>query len=100
MGGLDAAGSLEEIVAWERAFLGPRGELTLFLRGLASLPADQRPIAGRSGNALKSELTSRLGGSPRGTRRGTLDQRLAADAVDVTLPGRPPILGARTRFRR
>ena len=54
---LDAATSLDEIVAWERAFLGPKGELTLFLRGLASLPADQRPVAGRGGNALKTELT-------------------------------------------
>ena len=37
---LAAATSLDEIIAWERAILGPRGELTLFLRGLASLPAD------------------------------------------------------------
>src|SRR5918993_1542255 len=51
------AGSLEEITAWERAFLGPKGELTLFLRSLASLPADERPVAGRGGNALKVELT-------------------------------------------
>jgi phenylalanyl-tRNA synthetase alpha chain len=55
---LEAATSLDEIVAWERAFLGPKGELTLVLRGLASLPADQRPIAGRGGNALKTELTA------------------------------------------
>src|SRR4051794_440334 len=53
---LSVSGSLDEIVAWERAFLGPRGELTRFLRGLASLPAEERPAAGRAGNALKIEL--------------------------------------------
>ena len=67
MAELDAAASLDEVVAWERAFLGPKGELTLFLRGLASLAADQRPIAGRGGNALKTELTTAWGvpGTPR-----------------------------------
>ena len=39
---------LDDIAAWERAFLGAKGELTLFLRGLAALPADERPIAGRA----------------------------------------------------
>jgi phenylalanyl-tRNA synthetase alpha chain len=91
---LESANSLDEIVAWERAFLGPKGELTLFLRGLSTLPADQRPIAGRGGNALKSELTEAWNARHSTLSSGELEQRLAADAVDVTLPGRPPILGA------
>src|SRR5918994_68366 len=94
MAELDAAASLDEVVAWERAFLGPKGELTLFLRGLASLPADQRPIAGRGGNALKNELTAAWNAQHAALASESLEQRLAADVVDVTLPGRPPILGA------
>jgi phenylalanyl-tRNA synthetase alpha chain len=94
MAELDAAASLDEIVAWERAFLGPKGELTLFLRGLASLAADQRPIAGRGGNALKTELTAAWSARHAALVAEDLERRLAADAVDVTLPGRPPILGA------
>ncbi len=88
------AGSLEEITAWERAFLGPKGELTLFLRSLASLPADERPVAGRGGNALKVELTEAWNDRHAALAAGALDQRLSADVVDVTLPGRPPVLGA------
>src|SRR5215204_3087892 len=94
MAELDAAASLDAVVAWERAFLGPKGELTLFLRGLASLAADQRPIAGRGGNALKTELTAAWSARHEALAAEELDQRLAADAVDVTLPGRPPIIGA------
>jgi phenylalanyl-tRNA synthetase alpha chain len=79
--------------AWERAFLGGRGELTLFLRGLGAVPAEERPAAGRAGNALKAELTAAYE-----ARRGALDavhleDRLAEDAVDVTLPGRQPAIG-------
>ncbi len=91
---LEATASLDDIVAWERAFLGSRGELTLFLRGLASLPSDQRPIAGQGGNALKAELSASWSARHAALVAEKLEQRLTADAVDVTLPGRPPILGA------
>jgi phenylalanyl-tRNA synthetase alpha chain len=93
LAGLDAAATLEEIIAWERAFTGPRGEVTLFLRGLASLSAAERPIAGRGGNALKNELMSAWEARHAALAAANLEQRLAEDAVDVTLPGRPPLLG-------
>jgi phenylalanyl-tRNA synthetase alpha chain len=91
---LSEAQSLDDVVAWERAFLGPRGEVTSFLRGLASLPADQRPIAGRGGNALKQELTAAWESRRSVVAAVDLEQRLAADGVDVTLPGRPTLLGS------
>jgi phenylalanyl-tRNA synthetase alpha chain len=91
---LEATDSLEAIVAWERAFLGTRGDLTLFLRGLATLPAEQRPLAGRAGNALKGELSQAWEARHATLASTNLEERLAEDAIDVTLPGRPPILGA------
>jgi phenylalanyl-tRNA synthetase alpha chain len=91
---LEATQSLEDVNAWERNFLGAKGELTLFLRGLASLPQDQRPIAGRSGNALKTELTAAWQARHEAAAAVSLEQRLAADGVDVTLPGRSHPLGA------
>jgi phenylalanyl-tRNA synthetase alpha chain len=86
----DAAAS----AAWEHAYLGPKGELTRFLRGLGTLPAEERPVAGRAGNALKQELTAAWAERDRQLQTADLDRRLAADAIDVTLPGRRPILGA------
>ncbi len=91
---LDQAATLDQIVAWERAFLGPKGEVTLFLRALGSLPPDQRPIAGRGGNALKIDLTEAWTARHAAVAAADLEQRLAEDAVDVTLPGRTPVLGA------
>ncbi|MEZ4563054.1 MAG: phenylalanine--tRNA ligase subunit alpha [Thermomicrobiales bacterium] len=90
---LDAAQTLEDLNSWERSFLGARGELTLFLRGLAALPQDQRPIAGRGGTALKTELTAAWQGRHETAMATSLEQRLAADGVDVTLPGRRQQLG-------
>jgi phenylalanyl-tRNA synthetase alpha chain len=94
MADLDRADTLDQVVAWERAFLGPRGEVTLFLRGLGSLPSDQRPIAGRGGNALKIELTEAWTARHAAVATADLEQRLSEDTVDVTLPGRTPVLGA------
>jgi phenylalanyl-tRNA synthetase alpha chain len=91
---LERADSLEATVSWEREFLGPRGELTLFLRGLGTLPAEERPIAGRAGNALKQSLTAAWEARHTALAATALDQRLDQDAIDVTLPGRPPTLGA------
>jgi phenylalanyl-tRNA synthetase alpha chain len=91
---LAAASDAAASAAWEHAYLGPKGELTRFLRGLGALPAAERPVAGRAGNALKQELTAAWTDRDRMLRAADLDRRLAADAVDVTLPGRRPLLGA------
>ena len=90
---LEQAGSVDELATWERSFLGAKGELTRVLRGLASLPAEARPIAGRMGNVLKQELTAAWQTKRDALAAIEIEARLAADAVDVTLPGRPPILG-------
>jgi phenylalanyl-tRNA synthetase alpha chain len=91
---LDAAATLDEATAWEREFLGSRGEVTLFLRGLSALPPEERPTAGRGGNALKQELGAAWEQRHAELASADLERRLADDAVDVTLPGRPTDLGA------
>ncbi len=85
--------TVQDIANWEREYLGAKGELTLFLRGLASIPAEMRPAAGRGGNALKQELTAAWQERKTLLSARELDDRLAHDAVDVTLPGRTPLLG-------
>jgi phenylalanyl-tRNA synthetase alpha chain len=86
--------TLDDLVAWERVFLGPKGELTLFLRGLASLPQAERPLAGRAGNALKQELAAAWDQRRTIIAAAELEQRLTNDGVDVTLPGRPLTIGS------
>jgi phenylalanyl-tRNA synthetase alpha chain len=93
LAGLDAAADLAAITEWERAYLGAKGELTTFLRGLGGLSAKDRPIAGRAGNALKVELTAAYEARHATIAAAALDEQLAADAVDVTLPGRRPVIG-------
>lgn len=79
---------------WEREFLGGKGAVTALLRGLGKLPAEERPAAGRAAQALRNELTQAFAPVRQRLDEIALQQRLSSDAVDVTLPGRVPTVGA------
>ncbi len=90
---LGTVADLSAAEAWERAFLGAKGELTGVLRGLGALAAEERPAAGRAANALKGELAAAYQVRHRELAGADLERRLVADAVDVSLPGRAPQIG-------
>jgi phenylalanyl-tRNA synthetase alpha chain len=77
--------ALEEL---QIKYLGKRGELTAVLRGIGALPAEDRPrvgaVANEVGEAVKTALAERGGDLRADVQR----DRLAAESVDVTLPGR------------
>src|SRR5512138_3279323 len=69
-------------------YLGKTGSLTERLKGLAKLPAQERPAAGAAINAAKDLLESALAARRAALAQAKLDAALAADALDVSLPGR------------
>lgn len=79
---------------WERDFLGPKGKITALLRGLGALPEEERPEAGKAIQALKNELTSAFAPVHERLAAEALARKLSADAIDVTLPGRQPVIGS------
>ena len=69
-------------------YLGKKGQLTELLKGLGKLPAEQRPAAGEYINEAKRQIQNALD-----TRRDiivekALEQQLAQETIDVSLPGR------------
>jgi phenylalanyl-tRNA synthetase alpha chain len=85
----DAAG----LEGWRVAVLGRKGTLTLALRGLGQLPRDERPAAGAEANRVKDRLEAAFTARQEAMQQAEIARALAAEAVDVTLPGRPPSLG-------
>src|SRR5262249_32776862 len=72
-------------------FLGrSRGRLTAWLRSLKDIPADARPRAGARANAIKQEIEAALAAAEAEAASGA-ERR---DALDITLPGVVPTLGA------
>lgn len=93
---LEACSQAESVKELERVrvrFLGKKGELTLLLRGMGQLPAEQRPHFGKLVNEVRDELESALAARETQLFQEEETRRLAAEALDITLPGRPMMRG-------
>ena len=69
-------------------FLGKSGSLTELLKGLGKLPPEEKPRAGALINQAKQQVEVLLQQRREAILAAELDQRLAAESIDVTLPGR------------
>jgi phenylalanyl-tRNA synthetase alpha chain len=87
------AGSLAELDEIRVHWLGRKGALTEQLKALSSLSAAERPAAGARINSAKVELQNAIEARRVELERQEVEQKLAAGAIDVTLPGRGERLG-------
>jgi len=69
-------------------YLGKSGRLTELLKTLGKLPATERPLAGARINEAKTALEAALERRREELSDAKLAHQLAADALDVSLPGR------------
>ncbi|GAB2180424.1 phenylalanine--tRNA ligase subunit alpha [Denitratisoma sp. agr-D3] len=69
-------------------YLGKSGSLTELLKGLGKLSPEERKSAGAAINAAKEQVEAALNGRREALREAALQAQLAAEALDVTLPGR------------
>ena len=70
------------------AFLGREGRLTLALRGVGRLAADQRPAVGQAANAARARLEAALARRREELEAEAAARQAAEGRLDVTLPGR------------
>ena len=90
---LATAGGLTALGEWKNSYLGKGGALTKLLRSMGSVPAEERPEVGRRVNALREQLEAAFAGAEAGMKRAVQDAELAAERIDVTMPGRQPEVG-------
>jgi phenylalanyl-tRNA synthetase alpha chain len=83
----------EALQAWNQRYLGRRGELTPFFQDLRSLPREERPQVGQALNQVKQALTAAMETREVEVKVALQVASMTAEAVDVTLPGRPPLVG-------
>jgi phenylalanyl-tRNA synthetase alpha chain len=85
-----AASSSDALEDARVRYLGRKAELPNMLRGVAELPPEQRGQVGRAANEARKALEALVESRSDALEAAELDTRLAADRVDVTLPGAPP----------
>ncbi|HZM72025.1 MAG TPA: phenylalanine--tRNA ligase subunit alpha [Candidatus Polarisedimenticolia bacterium] len=84
-----AAGDTAALEELEVDILGRKGRLTGILRGIGSLPVEDRPKVGAIANEIRAAIEAALADRQKALRGSELSARLATEALDVTLPGRP-----------
>jgi len=83
-----AAATVADLEQAKARFLGKAGALTELLKGLGKLSAEERPKAGAAINEAKAAIDALVHARREAILAAELDKRLAAEAIDVTLPGR------------
>ncbi len=90
---MEAAADGAALEAVRVSVLGKKGSLTAVLKQMGKLSAEERPIMGQIANAVRAELESRLESRKAQLEAAALEARLAAESIDVTIPGTPVAMG-------
>lgn len=88
LGLISEAGDEDALEALRVQAVGKKGEISLKMRELGKMTPEERKTAGPALNALKDEINSALAAKKSALADVALDERLKAEWLDVTLPGR------------
>ena len=92
---LAGAADAQALDALRVKYLGKKGELTAVLKQMGKLSNQERPVIGQLANEVRAALEEALETRGRQLEAKALEDRLRAEAVDVTIPGKPVKLGHR-----
>ena len=90
---LTQADSTAATEAWYADYLGRKGKMTAILRGVGQLDREARPLVGKTANEVKVVLEAALQQRQAALSEAEMQSALAAEGIDVTLPGRQPLVG-------
>ena len=79
----------EDLHAWRNTYLGKNAAVVKAFSSLGALTAEERPLVGQGANQVKVRLESAYAQRAQALKEAALAQTLSAQALDVTLPGRP-----------
>jgi len=80
--------NLQELTNFRIEYLGKKGKLTQVLRGMGSLPSEERPKIGQLANDIRAFLEEEIEKKKKVLEEEALNQRLNDEVIDVTMPGR------------
>lgn len=92
---LENAASIQDIEAVRIKFLGKKGELTGILKQMGKLSAEERPVVGQLANVIRSEIEAKIEEDNKSIAQKLQAEKLKAEKIDVTLPGKAKVLGSR-----
>jgi phenylalanyl-tRNA synthetase alpha chain len=88
---ITATTTAEDIQSLNTKYLGRKGVITQFLRNISSLPAQERPTAGKKANQVKNQIDTLC---REALERANNASAAAEGEIDVSLPGRIDPMGS------
>ena len=85
--------SVEDLKNIRVQYLGKKGALTSILRTLGDVAAEERPKIGKMVNEVRAKMEERINEQMKVLEARQMEEKLAAETLDITLPGRQPALG-------
>ena len=82
-----ATETLDELEQFRVSYLGKKGELSQILKGMGKLDAKERPRIGAVANEVKVALQDALEAKLTSLQAAQIQAQLAAETLDVTMPG-------------
>ena len=82
-----------QLVSLRVSKLGKKGVITSILKQMGSLSAEERPVVGQKANQIRGEIEALIKQKQAQLQQAEQNLKLAAETVDVTIPGKQPEIG-------
>jgi phenylalanyl-tRNA synthetase, alpha subunit (EC 6.1.1.20) len=86
---------IRELEDFRVAYLGKKGELTRILKGMGSLPPEERPVIGQLANEVRNALEAGIAEARERLIKAAREEKIRLETIDVTMPGRTRRLGGK-----
>ena len=90
-----SAKDMQELENLRVRFLGKKGELTAILKQMGGLSPEERPVIGQMANEIRAKIEAALSAKAEEIKAAATDRMLAAETLDVTMPGKKTDMGKR-----
>jgi len=85
---MESISNIKELESWRVRYLGRKSELTGVLRGLATLPLEEKKAVGARANEVKARLEDGLRQKEQSLHELEMVASAEEESIDITLPGR------------
>lgn len=85
---IEKASTLEEINDVRVKYVGKSGELTLLLRNMKNVSAEERPLVGKAVNAARDKINECLENKTNELEKIAIQNKLNDEKIDITLDGK------------
>lgn len=82
------ADSIEKAESLRVKYLGKKGELTIILKGMGKLSAEERPVVGKVGNEVRTAIEEGINNAKTELKKAEQVKKLAEEVIDVTMPSK------------